>query len=70
VKPGDLAMKPGDLSMKPGDLVSFLGKIGLVVGCKIEQTEIHPYYRLWKVLIDGRMKSIQGMNLKVIDENR
>ena len=55
--------------MKPGDLVSFLGKIGLVVGCKIEQTRFHPYYRLWEVLIDGRVKSIQGMNLKVIDEN-
>jgi len=56
--------------MKTGDLVSFLGKIGLVVGCKIEQTGVHPYYRLWKVLIDGKVKSIQGIGLKVIDENR
>jgi hypothetical protein len=56
--------------MKTGDLVSFLGKIGLVVGCKIEQTKFHPYYRLWEVLIDGKVKRIQGMGLKVIDENR
>ena len=54
--------------MKPGDLVSFLGKIGLVVGCKIEQTRFHPYYRLWEVLIDGRVKTIQGMDLKVMNE--
>jgi hypothetical protein len=63
-------MKPGDFAMKPGDLVSFLGKIGLVVGFKIEQTRVHPYYRFWEVLIDGKVKNIQGMNLRVIDENR
>jgi intein/homing endonuclease len=56
--------------MKTGDLVSFLGKIGLVVGFKIEQTRVHPYYRFWEVLIDGKVKNIEGMNLKVIDENR
>ena len=56
--------------MKPGDLVSFLGKTGLVIGYKIEQTRFHPYYRLWEVLIDGRAKTIQGMDLKVINENR
>lgn len=54
--------------MKPGDLVSFLGKTGLVIGCKIEQTKFHPYYRLWEVLIGGRVKTILGIGLKVMNE--
>lgn len=54
--------------MKPGDLISFRRKTGLVIGCKIEQTRFHPYYRLWEVLIDGKVKNIQGISLKVIDE--
>ena len=72
-------MKPGDLVMiSPPEIITdrtrwielFRGKTGLIVGFTPEQAQFHPYYRLWDVLLDGKVKSIQGMNLVVIDEER
>jgi ribosomal protein L24 len=55
--------------VKPGDLVQvvcngqFRGKIGMIIGYTEEHERFHPYYRLWKVLLEGKTVTIQGMNL-------
>lgn len=70
-------MKPGDLVMiSPPTIETYgtrwiesqRGKTGLIVGFTHEQEQFAPCYRLWDVLLDGKVKSIQGMNLVVIDE--
>jgi hypothetical protein len=64
--------------MRPGDLVrivspylqSFHGKVGLIAGFPDEQDWFDSEYRLWDVMVDGKMMRIQGMNLEVISETR
>ena len=62
-------MKPGDLVEVVGD-VADRGKIGIIVGFTLEHERFHPWYRLWNVILGGSLRSIQGMNLVVIDETR
>ena len=74
MKPGDLVrISPPtiDTPLQPNYyLRSVRGKTGLIVGFPVEQREFHPRYRLWDVMVDGKMMRIQGMNLEVIDETR
>lgn len=70
MKPGDLVMiNPPTIETDRKRWIELLrGKTGLIVGFTPEQEQFAPYYRLWDVLMDGKVKSIQGMNLVVIDE--
>jgi hypothetical protein len=35
----------------------------MIIGYTEEHERFHPYYRLWKVLLEGKTVRIQGMNL-------
>lgn len=72
MKPGDLVMisPPAIETYRTRWIESQRGKMVLIVGFALEQEQFAPYYRLWDVLLDGKVTGVQGMNLVVIDEER
>jgi len=72
MKPGDLVMinPPTIETYRTRWIESQRGKTGLIVGFTPAQGQFAPYYRLWEVLLDGKVTSFQGKMLVVIDETR
>jgi len=73
MKPGDLVQirRPSDHPFRsPTHLGSHQGKTGLILSFRKGHERIHPYYRVWKILVDGSILETQGMDLVVIDESR
>ena len=43
-------------------------KIGVIVSFTERQREIHPDFRLWQVMVEGKVIELQGMDLVVLSE--
>lgn len=73
MKPGDLVQirRPSDHPFNsPTHLSNHQGKMGLILSFRQGHEDIHPYYRVWKIMVEGKIVETQGMDLVVINESR